>query len=169
MSAADIYSKTALGRDEVENHKLHLPSRLRTMLIMVDGRKTAAALKDDAAKFGCPADFLESLEAAGLIARSGESSKATAVLPLAAAAPESAVALPAQDEYTRFRAAKDFMNNAVVNALGMRAFFFTLKLERAGNVADLRELVKPFKDAITKGTSEAEAELLTQGLLEKLG
>ena len=61
------------------------------------------------------------------------------------------------------------MNNAVVNALGMRAFFFTLKLERAGNVADLRELVKPFKDAITKGTSEAEAELLTQGLLEKLG
>lgn len=77
--------------------------------------------------------------------------------------------LPAQDEYVRFRAAKDFMNNAVVNALGMRAFFFTLKLERAGNVADLRELVKPFKDAITKGTSEAEAEVLTQRLLEQLG
>ena len=67
----------------------------------------------------------------------------------------------AGDEYTRFRAAKDFMNITVVDALGIRSFFFTLKLERAGNLADLRELVRGYSDAITKGSGTEEARVFT--------
>ena len=76
---------------------------------------------------------------------------------------------PALDGYEKLRLAKDFMNNAVVNSLGIKGFFFTLKLERAGTVADLRGLVKPFQDAITKASGEAEAKILTEQLLIYLG
>ena len=70
----------------------------------------------------------------------------------------------AVDEFTRFRAAKDLMNITVVDALGIRAFFFTLKLERAGNLADLRELVGPYRDAIAKGSGAEEARVFTERL-----
>jgi hypothetical protein len=177
MSTEQIYTKTPLGIDEVQNRKLHLAPRLRTMLIMIDGHKAVSVLKDSATKFGCPEDFIETLEAAGLIAKLGvgaptQASTVLAGLPSTSSGASNTSILPAQifqDEYARFRFAKDFMNNAVVNSLGMKAFFFTLKLERAGTVDDLRGLVKPFQEALTKATSAAEGEALTKQLLEYLG
>lgn len=181
MSTEQIYTKTPLGIDEVQNRKLHLAPRLRTMLIMIDGHKTASVLKDSAIKFGCPEDFIESLLAAGLIAKVSATPEIAVSAPTVAATASatsrdsidvavfSVAAQPAEDEYARFRTAKDFMNNAVVNSLGMKAFFFTLKLERAGTVDDLRGLVKPFQEALTKATSAAEANAITKQLLEYLG
>ncbi len=170
MDTAQIYVKSPLGVEEIQNRNLPLAPRLRTMLIMVDGRKSVAALKEDAAKFGCPDDFIETLLAVGLIVKTGAAqftAASVAVPGVQSAAP--AEAPPALDEYAKFRLAKDFMNNAVVNSLGIRAFFFTLKLERAGTVDDLRGLVKPFQDAITKASGVAEAKILTDQLLEYLG
>jgi hypothetical protein len=185
MSTEQIYIKTPLGIDEIQNRTLNLAPRLRTMLIMIDGHKPVSVLKESAAKFACPEDFIESLLAAGLIAKLGIAAESPAPVPAvvatapvvssdsnAAAAITAAPTMPEQpiqDEYARFRVAKDFMNNAVVNSLGIKAFFFTLKLERAGTVDDLRGLVKPFQDALTKATSAAKADELTKELLEYLG
>jgi hypothetical protein len=181
MSTEQIYIKTPLGIDEIQDRKLNLAPRLRTMLIMIDGHKPVSVLRENATKFGCPEDFIESLLAAGLIAKVGATAGIAVSAPTVAAnasvassdspaptAPLTA-AQPVQDEYARFRIAKDYMNTAVVNSLGMKAFFFTLKLERAGTVDDLRGLVKPFQDALTKATSAAEADALTKQLLEYLG
>jgi hypothetical protein len=183
MSTGQIYIKTPLGIDEIQNRTLNLAPRLRTMLIMIDGHKPVSVLKESAAKFSCPEDFIESLEAAGLIAKLDATAgtpppKVVATVPVASsdsiammttAAASSAPVEPIQDEYARFRVAKDFMNTAVVNSLGMKAFFFTLKLERAGTVDDLRGLVKPFQDALTKAIGAAKADELTKQLLEYLG
>lgn len=180
MDSEYIYIKTPTGVDEVESSKLQLPARLRAMLIMVDGRKTVEVLRASAVKMGCPENFIESLLAAGLIARvganAGLAASAPTAAPTAAAASRDSIGVaalsvavqPAQDEYARFRTAKDFMNSAVVNSLGMKAFFFTLKLERAGTIDDLRALVKPFQEALTKATSAAVADALTKQLLEYL-
>jgi hypothetical protein len=182
MDAGHIYIKTPLGIEEVQNRKLALAPRLRTMLIMIDGQKTLQFLRESAVKFGCPDNFIESLEAEGLIARVGgtpaatptASAKAPAAVasgipaPVAVADATSAPTQIPQDQYVRFRAAKDFMNNAVVNSLGIKAFFFTLKLERAGTIDDLRALVKPFQEALTKATSAGEADVTTKQLLEYL-
>ncbi len=189
MVTEQIYVKTPLGIEEIQTRKLQLAPRLRTMLIMIDGKKTASMLVEDAAKFGCPADFLDSLEMAGLIAKvggmSGTGDAATpperfttaATSNIAATAGASSapgnsgavdVSPPVQDAYAQFRLAKDFMNNAVVNSLGIKGFFFTLKLERAGSVADLRELVKPFQEAIIKASGEADAKVIVKQLLELL-
>lgn len=175
MIVDDIYIKTSLGVEEVQTRKLHLAPRLRTMLIMIDGHKSVSTLKVDANKFGCPENFIESLETAGLIAKTGAASpnKNVVITPTApthsASVSTSLSENPIVDEFERFRVAKDFMISCAVNSLGMKAFFFTLKLERAGTVDDLRGLVKPFSDAIAKATSAAQAEALTRQLQEYLG
>ena len=165
MSAGDIYSKTALGVREVSDRKLKVSPRLRTMLILFDGLQPAFVLKEEGQKVGAPEGFIEQLLGLGLIAKTGTVASQGA----SAAVDQSLNLVPAVDEYTRFRAAKEFMNVGVVNALGLKSFFFTLKLERAGNVADLRELVEAYKAAIAKASGQAEAEVLTERLLEMLG
>ena len=160
MSAGDIYAKTALGSQEMKNRKLKLSPRLRTMLILVDGHQPALVLKDEAAKLGAPADFLEQLLAMHLIEKVGN-----VIIEESKAADRPAVAhVQERDEFARFRAAKDLMNVTVVDALGIKSFFFTLKLERAGTLADLRELVDPYHDAIAKGSGEEEARVFTERL-----
>ncbi len=157
MSAGDIYGKTALGAQEVSNRKMKLAPRLRTMLILVDGHQPALILQEEAEKLGAPPDFLDQLLGMRLIEKIGNASSDESKAADRIAYPPAA----AGDEYTRFRAAKDFMNITVVDALGIRSFFFTLKLERAGNLADLRELVRGYSDAITKGSGTEEARVFT--------
>ena len=160
MSVGNIYGKTALGLDEVGKRKLKLAPRLRTMLILIDGHQPALVLQDEAAKLGAPVDFIEQLIALRLVEKvdgvAGARSKA-------AVHPGSLLG-DGESEYLRFRAAKDFMNITVVDALGIRAFFFTLKLERAGNVADLRELVEGYRDAINKGSGPEQAKVFAERL-----
>ena len=67
ISADAIYAKTAAGGEELNSRKLKLAAKLRTMLILVDGAKTAFVLRGDAERLGAPADFLEQLESLGLV------------------------------------------------------------------------------------------------------
>ena len=172
MAAGVIYSKTAAGTAEIADRKLRLPPRLRTMLILIDGNQPEFLIREEAEKVGAPADFLDQLIARGLIEKSGQfalAANSPDVTTESPAAPAAAKPAPPQaDDFTRFRAAKDFMNVTVVDALGIKSFFFTLKLERAGTLADLRELVEGYHAAITKGEGKAQADVLTQRLRNML-
>ena len=159
MKASDVYGKTALGLQEVGNRKMKLPPRLRTMLILIDGRQPVLILLEEAGKLGAPADFLDQLLGMGLIEKVG-----TAIGQESKATEKSSPPTARGDEFSRFQTAKDFMNVTVVDALGLRSFFFTLKLERAGNLAELRELVGPYRDAIAKRSGTEEARVFTERL-----
>ncbi|MGZ5032167.1 MAG: hypothetical protein ACXWAC_03125 [Usitatibacter sp.] len=162
MAAGDIYRKTELGVTEIKNRKIKLNPRVRTMLILVDGAHPEFLLREEGSKVGAPADFLEQLLQLGLVEKAGRAAAPAAVAASASPAPV------AVDEYSRFRAAKNFMNVTVVEALGLKSFFFTMKLERAGNVADLRELAAPYRDAVAKGLDDAQADVLAARLKEML-
>ena len=153
MAAGDIYRKTDRGAAEITDRKMKVSPRLRTMLILIDGTRPEFLVKEEAAKVGAPADFLEQLVALGLVEKAGH----------AAAGPA-----PAVDEFSRFRAAKDFMNTTIVDALGIKSFFFTMKLERAGTREDLREIAPAYRQAIAKAAGESEAEVLARRLDEML-
>jgi hypothetical protein len=158
MAAGDIYRKTERGLAEIKDRKQKLSPRLRTMLILIDGVLPEFMLKEDAARVGAPPDFLAQLAAAGLIELAG-----------AASAPgPSAAPAAAQDEYTRFRNAKNFMNVTIVDALGIKSFFFTMKLERAGVVADLVALAEPYREAMAKAEGDAHADVMVGRLREML-
>lgn len=165
MSAKTVFLKTDLGLNEVTSREHKLPAKLRTMLILIDGQHDEAQLIHDAQSIGAPADFLERLMAMDLIMKrtisTDAANDAIAHLPSPEATIES-------DEYTRFRVAKEFMNVSIVDAMGIRSFFFTLKLERAGNVADLKELEASFTKAIEKASGSKMAELLSTRLRKLL-
>lgn len=160
MSAGDIYRKTARGTQEIAQRKAKLNPRVRTMLILIDGRQPELLVKEEAVKVGAPADFLDQLLQQGLIEKAGRVAGAPAQAP----PPQPA----AVDEFSRFRAAKEFMNVTIVDALGIKSFFFTLKLERAGTVADLRGLAAPYREALAKSEGDAQAAVLAARLEEML-
>jgi len=172
IPAGTIFIKSRAGSEEVRTRKMKLTPKLRTMLILIDGAKPALILKEEAASLGAPEDFLEALEGQGLIERVG-----AAPAPGAAGAQErrAVVRAPAEpdparlDPVARFRAAQQFMNDTAVNALGLKAFFFTLKLEKCSTVDDLKPLAGAYREAIAKGSGEAEAEVLSRRLKVLLG
>ena len=162
---ADItrYAKTQAGVDEISQRRTNLRGKLRTMLILIDPTKTADELREQGMRVGAPEDFVETLIGEGYIA------------PLTLAAPGAATTGDAtvppsvtSDELARFREAKTFMNETVVAALGIRAFMFTLRLERCSARADLGQLVPNYERALRKGVSEPEARAMADRLREML-
>jgi hypothetical protein len=166
IPAGTIYAKTRAGQEEVKSRKIKLPPKLRTMLILIDGTKPAFLLREEAAAIGAAADFLDHLERLGLVERVGQ---AGAVATAASKQPAGAAAPAGMDTLKRFRLAQQFMNDTAVDALGIRAFFFTLKLERCATVEDLRQQVNAYREAIAKASGHSEAEVLSRRLLELLG
>jgi len=153
MNDVDIFIKTAAGVDEIHSRACKLPQRLRTMLIMIDGTQSVAQLKMAAARLAAPEDFLDNLVKLGLIEGARVSSKTPA--PAATKAETSAPAPPTgRPEAARFAAAKKFMNDSAVDALGLRAFFFTLKLEKCFTLADLQALLPEYAKAIAKARGD---------------
>ena len=61
---------------------------------------------------------------------------------------EHAVRFSIEDQVAHFRVAKAFMNETIVDALGIRAFMFTLKLEKCATGADLVLLNLPTPAAV---------------------
>jgi hypothetical protein len=177
MNDQDLYGKTAAGFEEVRGRALKLPQRLRTMLIMVDGTRTVAQLRDAAQTLAAPEDFLQLLQGMGLVAlegtapvRGGSPSSAGLVVqaPAAATAPPAAPAVVTVDvpvgsvtvSGEKFRAALKFMNDSAVDLLGLRAFFFTLKLEKCYTPQDLLALLPDFSKAIAKSNGPEMARAL---------
>jgi len=167
ISAGAIYAKTPAGAEEVKNRKIKLAPKIRTMLILIDGTKPVLVLREEAEALGVPADFIEQLEKLGLVRPVGAVGGGAA--PAAARAEAGAAAGAAMDPVARFRAAQQFMNDTAVNALGIKAFFFTLKLERCATVDDLRGLLDAYREAMSKASGPEEAEVLCARVEELLG
>lgn len=154
MTDTEILIKTAAGTEEVKARSRKLAPRMRTVLIMADGLLNAGQLRDAAATLGAPHDCVDFLIQQGLV---------TAVQRHRAAAAAEQAATPAPPPLTdgeRFRAGQKFMNDNVVDALGLRAFFFTLKIETCFTAADLLALLPDFNRLITKGSGDAVARVL---------
>ena len=170
MNRTDIVIKTPEGAQELKSRAHKLAPRLRTMLIMIDGSLTAGQLQDAAARLGAPSDFLDTLLAEGLVvARPAPSSSSSMAAPSSAPPSPAGAAQADSTEAERFRAAQKFMNDATVEALGFRAFLFTLKLEKCFNRADLLALMDEFHKAIVKGSGEETARVMDARACELLG
>lgn len=163
MIEADILVKTAAGSNEIKARSRKLPPRLRTLLIMADGQLNAAQLRQAAATLGAPGDALESLVSQGFLEALTGAAGGRARSQAAAAAAEAAAAPappPILSDGDRLRAALKFMNDSAVDSLGLRAFFFTLKLEKCFVAADLLALMPDYAKVISKGSGNDVARVL---------
>jgi hypothetical protein len=56
-----IYDKSDKGREEIATRKYHVPARLRTLLVLIDGRHTLESLLTNLAVLGLGADDVDEL------------------------------------------------------------------------------------------------------------
>lgn len=171
MNTEDIYRRTKLGDEEVTGRKATLSQHARQVLMLSDGLRSAGRL---AQLFRDPNDadaaFAHLMEL-GLI-ELGSASKTNVGnaagprpasthandTPGSAPPANSAAALTnraydsesQRDSAKRFIDGQKYMNNVVREQLGFKAVFFTLKIERCGNTADLIALIPEFEAAIAK-------------------
>jgi len=183
MNDDALFSKTSAGQDVLRT-RAALPPRLRSLLIMIDGVRRAGELRHAAATIGAPVDAIETLLAMGLI---GSTTAAAAPAPPTQTPLQPALQTPTQTplqpalqtptmpggqasstSVERFRVAKKFMNDTVVDALGIRAFMFTLELEKCAVLADLAGLLPKYVRLISKARGEQVAGALETRLRELL-
>jgi hypothetical protein len=155
------FARTARAHDEISNRRKSLRGKLRTALFLVDPAKSLDALQQQFALIGAPADALAQLVAGGYVEEIG-----AAAGPAPAAAPGDTAAI--DDEVASFRVAKAYMNDTIVDALGIRAFGFTLRLERCATRVDLAALLPAYAEALGKKLDGNVARALVERLRELL-
>ena len=84
-----ILAKTVVGLEEIETRARRVPPRLRTVLILVDGRRSVADLIDAAAGLGDVREALETLHDKGFVIRVGNPRPVAAVASRASAQVDS--------------------------------------------------------------------------------
>lgn len=152
MRDSDVPVKTNEGRDEIEHRTRKLPPMLRSILLIVDGERSARHLRELAVSLHGPADALEQLERMGLIASSAAvaASLAATPRPPAAAAPTQAGSASASTSAQRYQSLYALMSEAVREHLGLRGYFLQLKIERCANSDELAALLPELSAALAK-------------------
>lgn len=141
--------KTALGRSEVAERRLKLGSRQRVLLIAINGEHDVRDLRRQFRSLGDVDALLGELVAAGLVdAHDDGGGGGPAAGPAAAAEAEAAI--------PPVPLARQFMNESVVANLGLRAFMFTLKIERCYTKQELLDLLPEYRRMLAKSL-DAEA------------
>ena len=69
MRDGELYFKTEAGKREIQDRALRLPAALRSILLMVDGQRDQAQLRELMAGLRAPDDAIEQLVVKGLIQR----------------------------------------------------------------------------------------------------
>jgi len=179
--STSVYDKTDKGREEIATRKYHLPSRLRTLLVMIDGKRTIDLLMSDLGKMGLNEESFHQLLGEDYIQLVGGAAASGA--PVArAAAPAAAAPAPVPVQETqreheaagmndgeRFKALYDFFNQTVKSSIGLRGFGLQLKVEKCGNIEDFRELRLTYLEAIQKARGSETAMSLRDRLDQLLG
>jgi hypothetical protein len=180
-----IYDKTNKGREEITTRGYHLASRLRSLLVIVDGKQTDAELLKKIAGLGLGEQHLQELLDQGFIAAIQiETSPILTDTPkpeiestevLSEQVSDASIdqidtsAPPIKDPAEQFREVYSFFNDSIKSNIGFRGFNLQLKVERANNLQKLEELRRPFLEAIFKAKGEETLRTLSTQLDKLLG
>ncbi len=165
---ASIYDKTDKGRQEIATRQFQLQNRLRTLLVMVDGKQSAAELLRKVQALGLDENSVQELIDGDFISPIKDSVEVVTTLPVTPDALEpvqyqqgspdpstvstsvSDFPLPELSGAEQFQAVYRFFNETIKANLGFRGFALQLKVERAGNLEDFEYLRIPFLEAVMK-------------------
>ncbi len=150
-------ARTIKGHEEIVQGRKALKGKLRTVLFLVDSGKRTEEIQRQIRLIGAPEDSLAQLINAGYVTPAGVSGSPGQPAPANIA-----------DPVAQFRLAKAFMNETIVDALGIRAFLFTLRLERCATLADLEPLLPDYSQALAKKLDRDVARALVERTRELL-
>ncbi|OOG37342.1 hypothetical protein [Polaromonas sp. A23] len=151
-----IYHKTPKGTEAIADRHSGLPPKLRSLLIMVDGKRSYADLAGLATVVGDCEQQLLQLQQEGLIEVIGGAPAASAV-PTASAA-DMAPTAPAPLIAASLPEAKRFSSHLLEQILGPTSDVLCLKIEAANDLASFVSAIKRARDVVRdiKGAAAAE-------------
>jgi len=155
MQDSDLCAKTEAGRNEIRLRSRHVATALRSMLLLVDGQRTAGELRGLGAGLHAPADALDQLVELGLIEPAGRQAAPSAPLP--------------SDVAVRYITLSGLLNEAVREHLGLRGFLMQLKVERCSTIEDLESLLPEIAAAVGKARGAEYAQSWQNGVRAAIG
>jgi pyruvate/2-oxoglutarate dehydrogenase complex dihydrolipoamide acyltransferase (E2) component len=189
---ARILDKTDKGREEIASRKHGLAPRLRTLLVLIDGKHTQDDLLKQVGTLGLTEQSVSDLIEGGFISFHESTPPAAAATPAApaptpapapAAAPEASKASTAAPASTtadapaavnhadilppgenQFHALYNFYTSTIKSTIGLRGYGLQLKVERAASIDDFRELRQAYVEAVLKSKGEEMAHSLRDRL-----
>ena len=151
MDDSGIFRRTQAGQSALDARDKRLTPRLRALMLMAEG-KPIAQVADIAQALGAPIDALERIFALRFFDLA-----ATAPAGAADAAPQASV--PA-GTFERYRAASGMVREIAADTLGLRGFFFMLKVERCATLDELESLLPELMRSLAKQKGDKNAALL---------
>ncbi len=171
MIQQGLFRRNAAGQQALDERDKRLGARLRALMLMAEG-KPLAQVPGMARALGAPEDALEQLRALGFVAPDGSTSASRAPASSPAPVPAEQTAPPAvpgtdpasgpgvaDDEvFDHFRTASGLIRELAGDTMGLKGFFFILKVEKCGTLAELAQLLPEVLPAVRRqrGTQEAE-------------
>lgn len=147
-----VYQKTPKGAQAIANRQSGLAPKLRSLLIMVDGKRTQEELTTIAAALGDP-ERLAELESEGLVEAMAVEEK---TMPAALAPAASPAAAPVRA--ANLAEARLFSSHLLEHMLGPMAEPLCIKIEAARELPDFIAAIKRAREIVreVKGTAEAD-------------
>ncbi|WP_455275298.1 hypothetical protein [Ralstonia thomasii] len=155
-----IYQKTDKGQEEIRTRANRLDQKHRALLLMVNGEKTCDEILVQLAPLGMTQAVFNELEQSGYIrphvpgatALKGAQSDASS----SPAAPVEAVTAAEEPGVEGYQRLYRFYTETISRYLGLRGYLLEMKVEKAGNVADLVALRETLKAALVKARGEPD-------------
>jgi hypothetical protein len=144
-----IYVKTEKGNEEMANRTFHLPSRVRSLLVMVDGKTSAEQLLENTAVLGDSAAFLKMLIEEGFIKIN------------ASTASESTVKVPSQQLIHGVSA-------LVLDILGPGGDQLCVRLEQARSMEEFAKQVDQCRTVIENSFGKNKSDKFWGEVLKRL-
>jgi hypothetical protein len=145
-----IYKKTPLGMRAFLEKPSQLSPRLRSVLIMIDGKRNFNELAAVLAAVGAEQSHLDELQALGLI-EAPESDKSpqpsNSPLPAEASGIQAGNQPLMMDDQERYRLAYPIATR-LISGIGFKGFRLNLALEGASNISDLMGLSERIREAV---------------------
>lgn len=149
-----IYHKTPKGAEAIANRQSGLAPKLRSLLIMVDGKRTHAELTTIATALG-DAERLAELENEGLVEPVAAEEK-TMPAALEPAAPPAAG--PAQGRAANLGEARLFSSHLLEHMLGPMAEPLCIKIEATRDLPEFVAVIKRAREIVREIKGSAEAD-----------
>ncbi len=169
-----VFFKTEAGAQEITARQIRLHPRVRSLLVLIDGKHRAGELLDTLQTIGVSEDSFKELLNHGLVAAAGAG--VSAAPEAAVEAPDTEMPLapaeaPSQgaplDEQEQRRALYAYFNLHIRETLGLRGFMLQLQVEKAETLADYAAIRDQFLSAARKSKGDTVAAAM-QAELDRL-
>lgn len=154
MDLGALYVKTAKGQEEVATRAFQLPSRVRSLLVMVDGKTGTEQLLANTAALGDSATFFTMLVEGGFV---------EAVAPSVASA-----SAPAQNVKAPPKELVRTVSHLVIEILGPAGDPLTMRLEKSLSIEEFAKQVEQCRNVIESAVGKKKGDAFWNTVLEQL-